>query len=318
VSGDPAEPTLGVDVGGTNLRVGVVDADGRLVAEARAPCPTTGWAAVVEGIAGLTRTLRATHGGSALGVGVAALVDRDGATHYAPNIPGMEGAPFRAALVEALGIPVVVDNDANAAAWGEAVHGAARGVDDALVVTLGTGVGGGIIAGGRVYRGAHGFAAEIGHWQFARDGAQCACGEWGHWEACASGNALGRLGREATAAGRAPEVLARAGGDPACVTGLEVTNAAQAGDPAALDLLDAWATDIALGFAGLVNILDPALIVVSGGLVELGDLLLDPLRRAFVNRIEGAAHRPAVPIVPALLGELAGVVGAAALARELA
>ena len=190
------------------------------------------------------------------------------------------------------------------------------GIDDALVVTLGTGIGGGIIAGGRVYRGAHGFAAEIGHWQFERDGARCACGEPGHWEACGSGQALGRLGREAAAEGRAPALLALAAGDATRVTSLEVAAAAEAGDAGALLVLEAWVTDVALGFAGLVNILDPALIVVSGGLVELGDLLLAPLRAAFADRIEGAAYRPPVPIVPARLGDLAGVIGAAALARD--
>jgi glucokinase len=318
VSDASAAPTLGVDLGGTNLRVGVVDAGGRLVAEERAPCPSTGWRAVVAAIATLVDRVRAAHDVHALGVGVAALVDRDGATRYAPNIPGMVDAPVRAALTDALDMPVVVDNDANAAAWGEAVHGAARGVNDALVITLGTGVGGGIIAGGRVYRGAHGFAAEVGHWQFERHGARCACGEAGHWEACASGHALGRLGREAAGAGRAPALLAMVGGDAARISGAEVTGAAGAGDTDALAILDAWAGDVALGFAGLVNILDPELIVVSGGLVDLGDLLLDPLRRSFAGRVEGAAYRPPVPIVPAQLGDLAGVVGAAALARELA
>ena len=315
MSGAPAAPTLGVDLGGTNLRIGVVDAGGRLLVEKRTGCPTTGWRAVVDEITTLVGHLRRDHAVRSLGVGVAALVDRDGATRYAPNIPGMVDAPLRAALADALAMPVVVDNDANAAAWGEAVHGAARGVDDALVITLGTGIGGGIIAGGRVYRGAHGFAAEVGHWQFERGGARCACGEFGHWEACGSGHALGRLGREAAEVGRAPGLLARTGGDATRITGAEVTAAAEAGDADALAVLGSWAADVALGFAGLVNILDPELIVVSGGLVDLGDLLLDPLRRAFAGRIEGAAHRPPVPIVAAQLGELAGVVGAAALAR---
>jgi glucokinase len=228
----------------------------------------------------------------------------------------MIDAPLASALADRLGMPVVVDNDANAAAWGEARHGAARGVDDVLVITLGTGVGGGIIAGGRVYRGAHGFAAEIGHWQFERDGEWCACGERGHWEACSSGHALGRLGREAARSGRAPGLLDLAGGDAGRVTSIEVAAAAEAGDPGALAVLDAYAADVAVGFAGLVNILDPALIVVSGGLVDLGDLLFDPLRRAFDGRVEGASYRPPVAIVPAVLGDLAGVIGAAALARD--
>jgi len=313
----PGAPTLGVDLGGTNLRIAVVDVDGRVLGEERAPCPATGWRGIVDAITALVETLRVAFPDvAALGVGVAALVDQEGNARYAPNIPGLVDAPLRAALADALGLPLVVDNDANAAAWGEACHGAARGVEHALVVTLGTGVGGGIIAGGRVYRGAHGFAAEIGHWPFERDGARCACGEPGHWEASASGPALGRRGREAAAAGAAPELLRRVGGDAGAITAPDVATAARAGDDDALAVIGAYATDVALGLAGLVNILDPELVVVSGGLVELGDLLLGPLRQAFVGHVEGAAYRPPVAIVPAVLGDLAGVIGAAALARD--
>jgi glucokinase len=313
-----AAPTLGVDLGGTNLRIAVVDDGGRVLREERAECPEGDWRAVVAAIGALAAGLGdAFPAVCALGVGVAALVDREGNARYAPNIPGIVDAPLRAALTEAVPVPVAVDNDANAAAWGEARYGAARGIDDALVITLGTGVGGGIIAGGRVYRGAHGFAAEVGHWRFDPDGAVCACGEVGHWEASASGPALGRLGREAALRGAAEGILGRAGGDAARITAFEVADAARAGDTDALALLDVYARDVALGFAGLANILDPELIVVSGGLVDLGDLLLDPLRAAFTGRLEGAAHRPPVPIVPAQLGDQAGVIGAAALARDL-
>jgi glucokinase len=313
-----AAPTLGVDLGGTNLRIAVVDVDGRVLREERAECPDGAWRGIVAAIEQLATRLRVDFPEvRALGLGVAALVDHDGNARYAPNIPGLVDAPLRAALMDALPMPVAVDNDANAAAWGEARHGAARGVDDALVITLGTGVGGGIIAGGRVYRGAHGFAAEVGHWQFERRGVLCACGEAGHWEASASGPALARLGGEAAARGAAPGILALAGGDASAVTAFHVADAARAGDPDALAILRAYASDVALGFAGLVNILDPELVVVSGGLVDLGDLLLDPLRTAFADRIEGAPHRPAVPIIPAVLGDQAGVIGAAALARDL-
>jgi glucokinase len=249
-------------------------------------------------------------------VGAAGLVDRDGAVHYAPNLPTLTQVPLQAVLTERLGVPVVVDNDANVAALGELRHGAARGVAHGLVITLGTGIGGGIITEGRIARGAHGFAGEVGHWQFDPLGPECACGEPGHWEALASGGALGALARGRAAAGEAPNILARAGGNPRAVTGVHVGEAAAAGEPDGRDILAAYARQVALGFAGLTNILDPELIVVSGGLVQLGDTLLQPLRDAFGTHLEGAPYRPEVPIVAAALGEQAGVVGAAALARE--
>jgi len=309
--------TIGVDLGGTNLRIAVVAADGAVGAETRIPTPPD-LDALVRAIAQGTDEIRKQIGNvDAVGVGAAGLVDHDGVVHYAPNLPMMRRSPVRQLVADAVGVPVVVDNDANVAAWGEVCHGAARGRRDALVITLGTGVGGGIIVDGRIYRGAHGFGAEVGHWQFDPVGAMCACGERGHWEAAASGNALGRLARERATAGEAPSVLARAGGHASAVDGHHVGASALAGEPDGAAILGEYAHQVALGFVGLANILDPEMIVVAGGLVELGEVLLGPLRAAFEHHLEGAAFRPAVPIVAAELGEQAGVVGAAALAREL-
>lgn len=308
--------TIGVDLGGTNLRVALVAPTGEILAEEREP--TGGdFNSLVALIAGHVRTIASTRDARAVGVGAAGLVDFEGTVHYAPNLPMLRHAPLGAALRDALGLPVAVDNDANVAAWGEVRHGAARGCRHALVITLGTGIGGGIIMDGRVYRGAHGFAAEVGHWQFDPAGDRCACGEPGHWEAAASGTALGRLARAWVDAGRAPNVLARAGGDPENVDSHEVGESARAGEPDGLALLGDYAQEVALGFVGLANILDPEVIVVSGGLVALGDLLLAPLRAAFDHHLEGSEFRPGVPVVPAELGAQAGVVGAAALARGL-
>ena len=184
------------------------------------------------------------------------------------------------------------------------------------MVTLGSGIGGGIIARGRIIRGAHGFAAEVGHFQIDPNGPMCACGERGHWEAFASGHTLGRMGREWAAAGRAPGVLARAGGDAAAVTGVHVGDSAQAGEADGRALIDEYASLVAVGLAGLANILDPERIVISGGLVELGDTLLTPVRDAFSRRIEGTEYRPRIDIVPAVLGEQAGVIGAAPRTRS--
>jgi glucokinase len=308
---------MGVDLGATNVRVAVVDRAGSILGELR-DHTGDGGVDVVPTTAALVRKLRDEFPDvTAVGVGAAGLVDREGSVRYAPNIPAFRRTPLRDQLQRAIGLPVVVDNDANAAAWGEIVHGAARGALYALMVTLGSGIGGGIIARGRVIRGAHGFAAEVGHFQIDPNGPMCACGERGHWEAFASGHALGRIGREWAAGGRAPGIVARAGGDPEAVTGVHVGDSAQAGEPDGRALLDEYAELVAVGLAGLANILDPERIVISGGLVELGDTLLTPVRDAFARRIEGVEYRPRIDIVPAALGEQAGVIGAAARARDL-
>ena len=231
----------------------------------------------------------------AVGFGIAAIVDNDGVARYAPNLPGFVNVPIRDQLAAATGLPTVVDNDANVAAWGELAHGAARGVDHALVLTLGTGIGGGIILGGRVYRGAHGFAAEVGHWQFDPHARTCACGQPGHWEAWASGTGLGALAREVAARGDAPNVLAPRAAtstrSPACTW----VTARSAGDADALAILDVYADYVAIGFAGLANILDPEVIVVSGGLINLGDVLIERIRARFPAAPRSAGLPPRDP-----------------------
>jgi glucokinase len=313
--------TIGLDIGGTKMLGVVTDAAGSIVAEERDESPE-GFDDIVESAATMVASLRAraevTDAGDvvAVGVGIAGLVDSDGVLRYGPNLPGVIDAPVREALAQHTGLPVVVDNDANVAGWGEVRFGAAAGARDALLVTLGTGIGGAIVLDGAVLRGAHGFAAEIGHFTIDRDGPICACGERGHWEAIASGSALGRMARELIGSGAGSAILTRAGGSVDAVNGHHVGEAAAAGDADALRLLDVYADNVALGLSALANILDPAIVVISGGLVELGALLFDPLKRAFRAHIEAPEHRPDVPIVPATLGERAGAIGAAAIAAE--
>lgn len=309
-------PTIGVDLGGTKLLAVVADADGRVVAERRrltSPDPDSTLGGVIEVVAELRAEVPAA---AALGLGVAGMIDFDGVVRNAPNLPGWEGLAVGDAVVRC-GLPVAVDNDANVAALAEARYGAAAGRSDVLLITLGTGVGGGIIAGGEVYRGAFGVAAEIGHFVVDPDGPKCACGAVGHWEAIASGTALGRVGREWAAAGDAPNVARRAGGQIEAVTGYHVGEAARAGEPDGLALLAAYARNVAIGLGGLVNILDPGLIVIAGGLVELGAVLLDPIRAELAQFVEAPDRREMPAVVAALLGERAGAIGAAALARAL-
>ena len=311
--------TIGIDIGGTKILGVVTDASGTIVDEEREESPE-GFGDILDSSAAMIATLRERNAVevTAVGVGIAGLVDGEGVLRFGPNLPGVIDAPIRDALSQRTGLPVAVDNDANVAGWGEVRFGAASGARDALLVTLGTGIGGAIVLGGAVVRGAYGFAAEIGHFTVDRDGPMCACGERGHWEAIASGSALGRMARELVAAGRGAAIAALAdAGDPSSVSGYHVGAAARAGDREALDLIDRYADNVALGLAGLSNILDPAIIVISGGLVELGELLLVPTRAAFLTHIEAPEHRPPVPILPATLGERAGAIGAAAIAADL-
>ena len=308
--------TAGIDIGGTNLRAAAVLVDGTIVAETSLRAPA-GWVALREAMVTLIQDLRVEVPElAAVGVGAAGMVDRYGVVQYSPNVHAFDASPVRSDLEERIMLPVAVDNDANVAALAEARLGAARGCTHALVITLGTGIGGGIIVDGEVMRGAHGFAAEVGHFQIDPNGPICACGERGHWEALASGNALGLMGREAAAAGRGEALLALAGGVDD-VRGDHVGAAALDGDAQAVAIIDRYAEQVAIGLVGLANILDPERIVISGGLVALGDVLLVPVRSHFMGRVEGASARENLTIVAAELGTQAGVVGAALLARDL-
>ncbi|MDQ1521528.1 MAG: glucokinase [Actinomycetota bacterium] len=306
--------TLGLDIGGTKVLGVALDDAGKVLAQ-DLHASEHGFEALVNTCVGLIDALG--YDDVPVGVGAAGLVDLEGRLNYAPNIPGVVDAPLQAVLREKTGRPVIVDNDANLAALGEVTYGAAIGAKDALMVTLGTGIGGGIILNGEVLRGANGFAAEIGHITVQRGGPRCACGEYGHWEAIASGNALGRMARELVASGHGAAILAAANGDIDAVTGHQVGDAANAGDADALALLDEYADNVAIGLAGLANVLDPERIVFAGGIIVLGALLFDPLKVAFSRHVEGVEHRPLIPIVPAALGVPAGATGAAVLARRL-
>jgi glucokinase len=310
-----AVPTVGLDIGGTKVLGVLLDAHGEVLKQQRRLSPHAGVDALVATATAIIDDLAEPD--SPVGVGAAGLVSHAGEILYSPNLPTVRHAQLHDALAAVTHHPLVVDNDANVATRGEVAYGAARGHRDVLLVTLGTGIGGGILLNGELYRGAHGFGAEIGHITVERGGPLCACGEHGHWEAIASGSALGRMARELVEHGSGARILAAAGGVVDAITGVHVAAAAREHDPDAIGLLAAYADNVALGLAGLANVLDPELIVIAGGLVELGPLLFAPLDDAFVRHIEGGRDRPKIPIVPAELGERAGAVGAAVLAREL-
>lgn len=305
--------TLGIDLGATKCLGVVLDDDGSVVAEQRLATPV-GEEAILETI---TRVSGALGRPRCIGVGAPGLVDVEGVLRFAPNLPGVVEMPLRAAVEERIpGTSVRVENDASAAGWAEAQLGAAQGADEALLVTLGTGIGGGIITGGELLRGANGFAGELGHMVVDPHGPPCTCGKRGCWERLGSGTGLGGLAREAAIADPRSRMVELAGGDAEDVRGEHVTRAAGEGDEHAMQVMARFAWWVALGLANLTAIFDPSLIVVGGGLVGAGPVLLDPVRVAFAELVEGAGHRPEVGIVAATLGERAGAIGAALLARQ--
>jgi glucokinase len=311
--------SIGVDVGGTKVLAIAVDRTGRRVGnEARCPTPR-GADALLDAIIGVITEVRASLGEplAAVGVGIPGLVDRTGRLAVGPHLPGITDLAVGDALRATFDVPIAVDNDATCAVWAEVNLGAARGVTEAFMITLGTGIGGGVVMDGQLQRGRNGFAGEPGHMVVNPDGIPCPCGRRGCWERYASGSGLGRLGRDAAESGRGRRLVELAG-DAQLVRGEHVASAATEGDAEALMVFRQFGWWTALGIANLVDLLDPEIVVIGGGLVEAGDVMMAPIRSAFRDLVLAADNRPDVPIVPALLGENAGAIGAALVGFERA
>ena len=305
---------VGIDIGGTKLAAGLIGGDGTVISRRRRDTPAGDAEAITATAAELVGDLAGGHGldNVPVGVGAAGIIDLDGVVRYAPNIRWAD-YPLRGELQAAVGGPVTVDNDANVAAWGEFSCGAGRDAGDTMVMfTIGTGVGGGVVIRGELVRGTHGLGAELGHTIVAEGGPQCPCGNRGCLEALASGTAMGRIAGEWRATGKLPpdSVLLEAEE----LTGKDVTIAAHAGDAGARAVLDEAGFWLGVGMASIANALDPEVVVVGGGAMQAGELLLDPARRSFAERLMGREHRPLPPIVRAALGDDGGIVGAALLA----
>ena len=310
--------TVGIDVGGTKIAGGVVDEQGHILATARRESPATDTDAIEHAIEELVAELRSDHEVVAVGVGAAGFVDSKRSTVlFAPNLAWRD-EPLRADLEKRIDLPVVIENDANAAAWGEFTFGAGEDVQDTLLVTVGTGVGGGIVLNGQLHRGAFGVAAEIGHMRVVPDGRICGCGNRGCWEQYASGTALVRDTKEQAAQGSliARGLLDRAGGVVDDISGPLITEAAREGDSFAREQLASLGRWLGEGIASLTAVLDPAVVVIGGGVSEAGDLLLDPVRAHFKANLTGRHYRPELEVRAALLGNKAGMIGAADLARR--
>ena len=251
-----------------------------------------------------------------VGVGIAGAVSRAGSVQFSANLPELVDFPLRELLAGCLGLPTLVENDATAATWAEHQLGAGRNVNDLLYVALGTGVGTGFILDGRIYRGAHGFAGESGHIVIDRRGDTHVSGVKGPWEMYASGNGLGALARDQATAKRLPRVLAAVGSVDA-IRGEHVSAAIAAKDPDALALLDLFSADVAVGMTNLLYVLDPACIVLGGGLVDIGEPLRSRVQHCVDETTLGGAFRPKVPVVLAELGPRSAALGAAMLASAL-
>ncbi|MFE0459269.1 ROK family protein [Kitasatospora sp. NPDC058965] len=308
----PPADAVGIDVGATKIAAVRVTADGTVAARARRATPRRTADELVTTISGLVAQVRGERT-AGVGVGLPGMVDaRTGALAFAPGLE-FGRAPLRALLAEALGLPVVTDNDANAAAWAEYRLGAGRAHDHAVLVTLGTGLGCGVVVAGRLLRGAHGFAAEASHLIVDPQGPPCECGKRGCWGVSASGAAIARLGQQAAAA-RPTTLLAHLIHRGTRAAGEAVTEAALGDDEQALAILDRIGTLTGTGLAALANLFDPDVLIVGGGPVSAGDLLLEPARAAFTRHLYSPADRPPVPVLPARFGSEAGAVGAALLA----
>jgi len=310
--------TVGIDIGGTKIGGGVVDDSGQVREETKAETPAANAADIADAVVAMVRDLATRHTVEAVGVGAAGFVDADRSTVlFAPNLAWRD-EPLRERVESRVGVPVVVENDANAAAWGEFRYGGGHDVDDMVLLTVGTGLGGGIVLDGELVRGAHGVGGEVGHLRVVPDGHRCGCGNKGCWEQYASGSALVREARSLARSGspQAARIVELAGGDPEEVDGEHVTQAADDGDAAARELLEDLGRWLGEGIATLAAVLDPAAVVVGGGVASAGDLLLEPARQAFARQLTGRGHRPVLEIRPATLGNQAGIVGAADLARR--
>ncbi|MEV6929244.1 ROK family glucokinase [Dactylosporangium sp. NPDC051485] len=310
--------TIGVDIGGTKVLGGVVDSAGDVLVQTRRDTPAQDPGETADRIIEVIKELSTAYDVQAVGIGAAGWVDETRSiVQFAPNL-AWRNEPLRERIQQAVGLPTVVENDANVAAWAEFRFGAAHDADDSMVLyTVGTGIGGGIIIGGKLIRGAHGVAAELGHAVMVPDGHPCGCGRKGCLEQYTSGKALVRFA-QADAKARpadAKRLLELAGGAPEAINGPAVTEAARQGDEVAIGAFGQVGHWLGVAFADMVQTLDPQVIVVGGGVIDAGDLLLEPARASYAEQLAQRGRLPVAEVRAALMGNLAGVVGAADLAR---
>ena len=308
---------IGIDIGGTKIAGALVDESGSIVREMRVPTPANDVAALTAAVANIINELAAGQEVVGAGIAAAGFIDAD-QSHivYAPNL-SWRNEPFKANLEKLISIPVLLENDANAAGWAEYRYGAGVGTKHMVMLTIGTGVGGAVIADSRMLRGGFGIAGELGHIRLVPNGKLCGCGQHGCLESYGSGSALLKSARELVASGDPKGArLAQLERNAGQLTGNEVYQAIQEQDPGALELLAELGSWIGQAIGSLVAVLDPEMVVIGGGVSAAGDLLLNPIREAFLEHLPARGFRPELRIVAAEFVNDAGVVGAADLVRH--
>ncbi|WP_438672322.1 ROK family protein [Solihabitans fulvus] len=308
-----------MDVGGTSVRAGVVDGEGLVLDTERAGTPK-GEAALEDTITAAVSRLLDRHDATAVGLAVAGFVNSDRRrVRFAPHLAWRD-APVADRISHRLGLPVVLEHDANAAALAEYRFGAARGAHVAVLVAIGTGIGGALLVDGQVFRGAHGVAPELGHLRVVPDGRPCPCGKNGCWERYCSGTALSTTAIELLAKypGTSSLLAAQVAEDVNAVTGRRVAGAARDGDALAQRAFGELARWLGEGLALVADVYDPEVVVIGGGVSESAPLFLDDAREHYAAIVTGAGHRPLARIRTAQLGDDAGIVGVATMARDLA
>lgn len=307
---------IGIDIGGTKIAGALVDESGAIVRELKVPTPATDPEAIVDAVVHLVSELGQGH--EVLGVGVAAagFIDAEQAEIiYAPNL-SWRNEPFKQKLQAKIDLPILIENDANAAAWAEYRFGAGRGYKHMIMLTIGTGVGGAVIANSKMLRGGYGIAGELGHIRMVPDGQLCGCGSRGCLESYASGTALlknaRRLAKSGDPKGRRLAELELENGK---LKGEQVYQAIVEGDAGALELLAEVGTWLGSAISSLTAVLDPEVAVIGGGVSQAGELLLDPIRKAYLDQLPARGYRPELKITIAEFVNDAGVVGAADLIR---
>lgn len=308
---------VGIDIGGTKIAGALVDESGTIVREARVPTPATDGDDIIDAVVALVEEL--TEGAEAIGVGVAAagFIDAEQSTIvYAPNI-SWRNEPLKAKLEARIPLPVIIENDANAAGWAEFKFGAGRGSKHMVMLTIGTGVGGAVIADSRLLRGGFGIAGELGHIRVVPNGLLCGCGAHGCIEQYGSGTALLKAARQLADAGTDEGATLRNLRDQAGeLSGEQVYEAILGGDPGALRLLRELGKWLGEAVASLTAVLDPQVVVIGGGVSAAGDLLLDPIREAYLENLPARGFRPELTVKAAEFVNDAGVIGAADLVRS--
>ena len=304
---------VGIDIGGTKIAGGVVDDEGRIVEKLRIDTPVD-TVELSRAVIDMAHHLLTTHDAVAVGVAAAGFIDADrAAVIHAPNIAWRD-EPLKAVLEAGIPVPVTIENDANAAGWAEFRFGAGRDVEHMVMLTMGTGVGGAVVLGGALYRGGHGIAAELGHLRFTRDGLPCGCGQNGCLEQYASGRALQRQANEIADGGGIGAALAAVRDTKGTLSGPAISRLVLAGDPGATEALRRVATALGEACGGFQAVLDPELFVIGGGVAQLGEDLLGPVRLAYETSLPGYGDRPVAAFAIARLGNDAGLIGAADLA----